>query len=434
MKNTDLKTPDVKDTSPLFGRKTIAIAIGLLVIGSAATLSFNSQAAKPPVVAAAPIPVSVAAVIEKKVTEWDDFSGRVEAIERVQIRPRISGTIDVIHFQEGQLVKKGDLLFTIDPRPYQAELARAEAALASAQAAVELSRTELERTRRLTEERAVAQRELDQRSSAFQDTSANVKAAQAAVMIARLNLQYTAITAPVSGRVSRAEITVGNLVSAGANAPALTTLVSVSPVYVNFEVDEQTYIRYAANGAVGNSGIARTPIAIGLASEEGYPHLGHLKSFDNQMDTASGTIRVRAVFDNANGLLTPGMYARVRTGGSAEQPALLINDKAVGTDQNKKYVMVVGNDNKVTYRDVQLGPMVDGLRVVRSGLKQGELIVVNGLQRVRPNDTVAPVTVAMDGQVPKTLVPGAQQEQKDGKQASLETVELKPKSARKTLI
>ncbi|HSH73451.1 MAG TPA: efflux RND transporter periplasmic adaptor subunit [Methylophilaceae bacterium] len=423
----------MKNANPLFSRKAIVVVISLLAIAAAGTVSFNSQAAKPPVVTAAPVPVTVAAVIEKKVTEWDDFSGRVEAIERVQIRPRVSGTIDVIHFQEGQMVKKGDLLFTIDPRPYQAELARAEAALASTQAAVELSRTELERTRRLTEERAVAQRELDQRNSAYLDTTANVKAAQAAVMLARLNLQYTAITAPVSGRVSRAEITVGNLVGAGVNAPALTTLVSVSPVYVNFEVDEPTYIRYAANGAAGNSGVAHTPISIGLATEEGYPHQGRIKSFDNQIDSASGTIRVRAIFDNADGLLTPGMYARVRTGGSAEQLAILINDKAVGTDQNKKYVMVVGADNKVTYRDVQLGPMVDGLRVVRTGLKPGELIVVNGLQRVRPNDTVAPDTVAMDPKAPveKTV---QQPEQQQGKQTSLKTVELIARPLKKTLI
>lgn len=435
----------MSNANTVFNRKVIVIALGALLIGAGAVVSLNSQAAKPTAAVATPAatPVTVAAVIEKKVTEWDDFSGRVEAIERVQIRPRVSGTIDVIHFHEGQLVKKGDLLFTIDPRPYQAELARSEAALASAQAAVELAKTELERTRRLTEEHAVAQRELDQRSSAFQDATANIKAAQAAVMIARLNLQYTAISAPVSGRVSRAEITVGNLVGAGESAPALTTLVSVSPVYVNFEVDEQTYIRYAANGAAGNSGVERTPISIGLASEEGYPHQGHIKSFDNQMDTASGTIRARAIFDNTDGLLTPGMYARVRTGGAAEQVAILINDKAVGTDQNKKYVMVVGADNKVTYRDVQLGPMVDGLRVVRSGLQAGELIVVNGLQRVRPNDTVAPETVAMElqpatgksaQQLDKPAQKAIEKPNEPGKQASLKTIELIPKPVKKILI
>jgi multidrug efflux system membrane fusion protein len=198
--------------------------------------------------------------------------------------------------------------------------------------------------------------------------------------------------------VSRAEITVGNLVGAGVASPALTTVVSVSPVYVSFEVDEQTYIRYAANGAVGNSGVSRLPVSIGLASEEGYPHQGQIKAFDNRLDTASGTMRVRAVFDNQNGALTPGMYARVRTGGSAAETAVLIDDRAVGNDQDKKFVMVLGADNKVTYRAVKLGPIVDGLRVVRSGLKKDERIVVNGLQRIRPNDLVTPVTVTMDGE------------------------------------
>jgi multidrug efflux system membrane fusion protein len=211
------------------------------------------------------------------------------------------------------------------------------------------------------------------------------------VMTARLNLQYTAITAPVSGRVSRAEITTGNLVGVGPNVPALTTLVSVSPVYVNFEIDEQTFQRYAAQGAAGNANVARIPVAIGLSNEEGYPHPAQLQAFDNRVDTASGTIRVRAIVNNPANLLTPGMYARVRIGGGGSKPALLIDDKAVGTDQDKKYVMVVDAANKAIYRAVALGPVIDGKRVVRSGLQQGERVIVNGLQRVRPNDLVAPV-------------------------------------------
>ncbi|HWW99899.1 efflux RND transporter periplasmic adaptor subunit, partial [Collimonas sp.] len=352
-------------STPLLSRKAIAIAVGIVILAAAGTVTLSSRAAKPAAPPQAAASVSVAAVLEKTVTEWDDFSGRVEAIERVEIRPRVAGTIDAVHFQEGQLVKKGDLLFTIDPRPYQAELARAVATQAGAQAGLSLAKTELARTSRLIEEHAVAQRELDQRNNALLEADASLKAAEAAVLSARLNLQYTAITAPVSGRVSRAEITVGNLVGAGVSFPALTTVVSVSPVYVNFEVDEQTYIRYAANGAVGNSGVKNLPVSIGLASEEGYPHQGQIKAFDNRLDTASGTMRVRAVFDNANGTLTPGMYARVRTGGAAAETAVLIDDKAVGTDQDKKYVMVLGADNKVTYRTIKLGPIVDGLRIVR---------------------------------------------------------------------
>ncbi len=387
----------MKAYMPFFSRKTIVIAVGVLVIGAAGTVSLTGRASKAPVPTATPVSVSVASALEKSVTEWDDFSGRVEAIERVEIRPRVAGTIDAVHFQEGQLVRKGDPLFTIDPRPYQAELTRAEATQAGAQARLALSKTELDRTRRLIEEHAVAQRELDQRDNALREADANLKAAEAAVLSARLNLQYTAITAPFNGRVSRAEITVGNLVGAGAAAPALTTLVSVSPVYVNFEVDEQAYIRYAANGAAGNTGIDRIPVSIGLASEEGYPRQGHLKSIDNRLDTTSGTIRVRAVFDNGNGVLTPGMYARVRMGGSAGKWAVLVDDKAVGTDQDKKYVMVVDAENKAVYRAVTLGPVVDGMRIVRSGLRKDERVVVNGLQRIRPNDVVTPVAVAMDG-------------------------------------
>ena len=385
-----------------FLRKTIAIAITIAVVGGGAAWSITSRgAAKPsgaPAAAApAPVPVSVAAVLEQPVTEWDDFSGRIEAIERVEIRPRVAGTIDAVHFQEGQIVRQGDLLFTIDPRPYQAELARAEAAQAGAVARLALAKTELDRTRRLIDEHAVAQRELDQRENALREADASLKAAEAAVQSARLNLQYTAITAPISGRASRAEITVGNLVGAGAATPPLTTLVSVSPVFVSFEIDERTFIRYAAKGAAGNSGVERIPVSLGLASEDGYPHRGRLKAFDNRLDATSGTIRVRAVFDNPNGVLTPGMYARVRTGGSTETAAILIEDKAVGTDQDKKFVMVVDAENKVRYRGVTLGPVINGLRVVRSGLAKDERIVVNGLQRVRPNDAVTPVPVAMAG-------------------------------------
>lgn len=381
----------MQTATPIFSRKWIVIAVGLAVVGTAIGISQKSEAAKPQTVATAPTPVTVAPVISRSVIEWDEFSGRVEAIEYVEIRPRVAGTIVGVHFREGQFVKAGSLLFSIDPRPFEAELARAEAEKAQAKAALDLAHTELERTRRLTEENAVARRELDQRSNAVLEADARLKAAEAAVMSARLSLQYASVTAPVSGRVSRAEITVGNLVGVGLNTPALTTLVSVSPVYVNFEIDEQTYQRYAALGAAGNANVERIPVSIGLSNEDGYPHAARLQAFDNRVDTQSGTIRVRAVVNNSDNLLTPGMYARVRIGGNGKRPALLIDDKAVGTDQNKKFVMVVGADNKASYRPVTLGPVVNGLRVVRGGLEEGERVIVNGLQRVRPNDQVAPV-------------------------------------------
>ncbi len=388
----------MQTTQLIFSRKGIAIVFGLIIIGAAVFFVRKSHASSsPPSMASAPVPVSVATVQEVSVTEWDEFSGRVQAVDRVEVRPRVSGMIVAVHFDEGQLVKQGDPLFTIDPLPFQAELARAQAMQAAAQAQLALAQTDSDRNRRLIENHSIAQSELDQSNANLLEATANLKAADAAVQTSELNLGYCEITAPVTGRVSRAEITVGNLVGAGASAPVLTTVVSVSPVYVEFDIDEQTFLRYAANGASGNTGIEHIPVSIGLANEEGYPRAAHLKSIDNHLDTTSGTIRVRAVADNASGELTPGMFARVRTGGSAAAKTILIDDRAIGTDQDKKYVLVVDGANKVAYREVKLGPIVNGLRVIRSGLQPGEHIVVNGLQHVRPDDIVAPVAVAMDG-------------------------------------
>ena len=388
----------MQTTQLIFSRKGIAIVFGMIIIGTAVFFVRKSHASSsPPSMASAPVPVSVATVQEVSVTEWDEFSGRVQAVDRVEVRPRVSGMIVAVHFDEGQLVKQGDPLFTIDPLPFQAELARAQAMQAAAQAQLALAQTDSDRNRRLIENHSIAQSELDQSNANLLEATANLKAADAAVQTSELNLGYCEITAPVTGRVSRAEITVGNLVGAGASAPVLTTVVSVSPVYVEFDIDEQTFLRYAANGASGNTGIEHIPVSIGLANEEGYPRAAHLKSIDNHLDTTSGTIRVRAVADNASGELTPGMFARVRTGGSAAAKTILIDDRAIGTDQDKKYVLVVDGANKVAYREVKLGPIVNGLRVIRSGLQPGEHIVVNGLQHVRPDDIVAPVAVAMDG-------------------------------------
>jgi multidrug efflux system membrane fusion protein len=387
-------------------RKAIVIVLGLIVLGGAAGVSFTSKASRTPGPPPGPTPVTVAPVVERAVTEWDEFSGRVQAVERVEIRPRVSGTIDAILFREGQLVHAGDPLFRIDPRPYEAERARARAALDGALARRGLARTELARAHRLIDEHAIAQREFDQSEDALHEADANVEAQQAALQSAELNLQYTAITTPVTGRISRAEITAGNLVGAGPGAPILTTVVSVSPVYLAFDMDEQTYLRYAALGAAGNSGVSRISVAAGLASEDGYPHRGRIRSIDNQLDTASGTIRVRAILDNAGGALTPGEFVRVRVGGAPNGERLLIDDRAVGTDQDKKFVMVVGPDNKASYRNITLGPIVDGLRVVRAGLHKDEHIVVSGLQRVRPNDVVAPSMTGMGstGSEPRPLV------------------------------
>ncbi|KWR91749.1 efflux RND transporter periplasmic adaptor subunit [Cupriavidus sp. IDO] len=376
-------------------RSLIAVAIAAILGVAVATSVLRprhggeARASTPP-----PAPaVEVAVVVGQTITEWDEFSGRLEAVDRVEIRPRVSGTIETVHFRDGAIVKKGDPLFTIDPRPYAAEVAHAEAALAAAQVRASHAQTEKVRAQRLLDDNAISRREFDERINAASETTADVRGAQAALELARLNLGYTRIVAPVSGKVSRAEITVGNLVAAGAASPPLTTVVSVSPVYAGFDVDEQSYLRYTAPGAGGDKN--DLPVYLGLANEDGHPHQGRIQSVDNRLDPHSGTIRVRAVFDNEDGRLLPGLYGKVKLGGGTPHPAVLVNDRAIGTDQGKKFVLVADKANKLAYREVELGPTHEGLRVVRKGLEPGETIVVSGLQRVRPGDTVTPKSVAM---------------------------------------
>lgn len=348
-----------------------------------------------------PPQVSVAAVIEKEVNEWDEFTGRLEAVDRVEIRPRVSGFIEKIYFQQGAEVKKGDLLFEIDPRPQQAELARAEADLVRAKTRLDLTQRDLARAEELVQSKAISQQAYEQMTSGRQDADAAVKAAQAAALSARLNLEYTEIRSPINGRTSRAEVTVGNLVTGGgAGSTLLTTVVSLDPIYAYFEGDEQIYLKYAElsrRGERPSSRDKRNPIYLGLSSEEGHPHQGYVDFVDNALNPETGTIRARAVFDNKERTFTPGLFARLKLVGSGTYKAMLVNDKAIGTDQSKKFVLVVGADNKALYREVKLGPVIDGLRVVKQGLSGGETIVVNGLQRVRPGDAVTPQIVSMFG-------------------------------------
>ncbi len=372
------------------------VLMGTLIVAIGGAVAwFNTPVKASPQAAAAPMamPVTVATTLERSVTEFDEYSGRLEAIERVDVRPRVSGYIESIHFTPGAIVKRGATLFVIDPKPYQADVERAEAALASAEARLALANSELARAQRLLDDRAVAQREYEERVNAQRDAQATIQSAKAALDIARLNLGYTRITAPIDGRISRAEVTVGNLVAAGAGGPSLTSIVSTSPMYATFEVDERAFLKYAGQR---DKAAKPLPVLLGLASEEGFPRKGKIEFVDNRLDPQSGTLRVRAVFDNVDGLLTPGMFARVKLGAGEAKPAILIDDRAVGTDQSRKFVFVVGADDKVAYREVKLGPLSDGLRVVRDGLAPGERIVVNGLQRVRPGALVAPNEVKMD--------------------------------------
>ncbi len=369
----------------------MAAGVSLLVI-SLATLQGQAED-KPVAVAAMPaVEVDVAPVVARKVVDWQSYSGRLEAVERVDIRPRVSGTITEVHFRNGAQVKKGDVLFTIDPAPYRAEVARAEAQLAATQARVRFTSAELDRAAKLVADSTIPRRTLDEREHNARDAQASLRAAQAELDVAKLNLSYTSVAAPISGRVSRAEITVGNVVAAGATGVPLTTLVSVSPIYASFDVDEQTYLRHIAS-VKDQTGV---PVQLGLANEAEYSRAGTIDDVDNRLDPVSGTIRVRARFDNADGLLVPGLYARVKVGGSDPQAAVMVDERAIGTDQDKKFVLVVGDDNKVSYRPVLLGSRQEGLRIVTGGLQPGERIIVNGMQRARPGDVVKPKAVAME--------------------------------------
>ena len=367
---------------PAAAAAILAVSAGLFGLHGIEAKADDAPASAQP----AATPVSVATVAESEVTAWDEFSGRLEAVERVDIRSRVAGAVQAVHFREGALVKQGDLLITIDPAPYAAEVERAEAQVASAQARQSYARSEQERARRLWDERAIAQRELDERINAGSEAEANLRAAQASLQSARLNLGYTQVRAPVSGRIGKREITVGNLVAAGPGAPVLTTLVSVSPIYASFDADEQVITRALkelGGGAGNRARIDSIPVQMGTATAGSTPFEGRLQLIDNQVDARSGTVRVRAAFDNKDGALMPGQFARIRMGQARDSSMLLVSERAIGTDQSKKYVMVVGDDNKAVYREVALGASVNGLRNVTQGLQPGERVVVNGLQHIR---------------------------------------------------
>jgi membrane fusion protein, multidrug efflux system len=376
---------------PLSRRRVAIAALAVLVVAGLGTFGAIRVDASSPAAPTIVPEVDVATVVQKTITDWQSYSGRLEAVEKVDVRSQVPGTIVSVNFRDGALVKKGDTLFVIDPRPYAAEVDRAEAQLAAAQARTGYTQSDWERAQRLLADNAIAKRDYDEKQNASREASANLKAAQAALETARINLGYTKITAPVAGRVSRAEITVGNVVSAGASATPLTTLVSVSPIYASFDADEQTYLQYLSRAKDGS----KVPVELGLADESGYSRSGIIESVDNRLDTSSGTIRVRARFDNEDGALIPGLYARVKVGGSEPHPALLIDDAAVGTDQDKKFVLVVDQGNHVVYREIAVGGMQGNLRVVKDGLKASDRIVVNGIQRIRPGDTVRAHMVPM---------------------------------------
>ena len=368
-----------------------AMMLSVLLVGCDNSVAQNAAPQAPA--------VSAVDVVVKSISQWDSFNGRIEAVESVQLRPRVSGYIDKVNYTEGQEVKKGEVLFTIDDRTYRAALEQAQATLARAKTQASLAQSEANRTDKLINTNLVSREEWEQRRSAASQAQADIRAAQAAVDTAQLNLDFTKVTAPIDGRASRALITSGNLVTAGDSASVLTTLVSQKTVYVYFDVDESTYLHYqnlARSGQGASNNHLALPVEIGLTGEEGYPHQGKVDFLDNQLTPSTGTIRMRALLDNAQRQFTPGLFARVRLPGSAEFQATLIDDKAVLTDQDRKYVYIVDKEGKAQRRDITPGRLAEGLRIVQQGLKPGDKVIVDGLQKVfMPGMPVNAKTVAM---------------------------------------
>jgi multidrug efflux system membrane fusion protein len=345
-----------------------------------------------------PAAVSVADVVSRSVVDWDEFTGRLEAVDTVEIRPRVAGYLDEVHFREGAIVQQGDVLFTIDPREYRAAVNVARANVERAETRFGLAEQELARSEMLIEARAISREELEQRRSELQQATADRAGARAQLVQAELNLGFSRITAPITGRVGAALVKPGNLVAPGQTL--LTALVSIDPMYVVFEIDEAAYLNLQSeqpNDAVLGSGEFRLPVEVGLASDTTFPYSGELDFVDNQVNSGTGTIRGRAVLANPDGRLTPGLFARVRLFRSTAFDALLIHDMAILTDQDRKYVYVVGEGNVAQRRDVELGGLVDGLRVVTSGLEATDRVVVNGVRKIFfPGMPLAPEIVPMN--------------------------------------
>jgi RND family efflux transporter MFP subunit len=335
-----------------------------------------------------PPPVSVAPATQREVQEFDEFTARLEAPDTVDVRPRVAGTVEAVRFKEGQFVRKGDPLFTIDTRAFRAEVARAEAQIAALKTQADLARTDLARSEKLVSVNAVSQQEIDQLRSSLRSAEANQKGAEAALVTARLNIEYANVTSPVSGRTSRANVTPGNLVGVG--DPVLTTVVSNDKVYAYFDASEATYLKYMRSAEP-----VSTAVQMGLSNEQGFPHTGKLDFVDNRLNPATASIRARAVFDNKGGQFTPGLYARVKLGGSNSYPGVVVPDRAITTDQTRKVVLIVGANNIVQPRPVTPGALIDGMRVVE-GVKAGELVIVDGLLRAFPGAPVTPQVLKVD--------------------------------------
>jgi len=334
-------------------------------------------------------PVSVAPAVQRSVADSEEFSGRLEAAEYVELRPRVNGTIDKLHFTDGALVRKGDLLFSIDPRPFEAEAARAQSQLTSIRARFDLAQSELARAQKLLDSQAVSKQEVDQLAASHRTSQADIQGAEAALRIARLNIEYAQVRAPIGGRVSRANVTAGNVVN---EQSVLTTIAGISKVYAYFDGSERTYLRLKEARPGGKA----PKVRMALLDEQGFPHEGEVDFIDNRLNPQTGAVRMRATFDNASGRFTPGLSARLRMESATVSEAVLVPERAIGTDQTKKFVYVVEADGKPQFREVRLGALTEGMRVVQGSVKPGEHVVFDGLQRIQPGMTVAPQVLQVD--------------------------------------
>lgn len=379
-------------------KKRSALPLILIVLllaggGAAAYFFLFKPAPAPAPVAPPPLQANVQTVTEQKVRIWNEFSGRLHAVDYAEVRPEVSGRITEVRFEDGQTVKAGDILFVIDPRPYEDAVAKAQARVAAAKASIEYTQAEQKRAEILIKAKAIAQRDFDQTASSDRVAGSTLDAAEAELKQAQLDLEHAFVKAPITGRASRAEITVGNLVQSGPAAPLLTSIASKDGIYADFEVDEQTYLATIRNAAAGNAQERLIPVQLILPGDRGHVYEGRIWSFDNRIDANSGTIRARAKFDNTDNVLVPGMFITVRLASSLEQTAILVPDRSIGSDQNKKFVYVLSEGNKVAYREVQLGKSIREQRVIESGLTPGDRVIVDGVQHARPGVLVAPTEV-----------------------------------------
>jgi multidrug efflux system membrane fusion protein len=362
-----------------------------LLVLSVFCTAFSGCNKPPPPPAAPPPPVTISKPVKKQIVEWDEYTGRTDAVESVDIRPRVSGYIDNITFKAGDRVEKGDLLFVIDPRPYKAALDQAEAQERQAQANQQLQEANFARQDRLRQTGVIAKEDYDTALSNKNQAAAQVLANSAAVESAKLNLTFTQITSPIRGRISREQVTVGNLVQT--DTTLLTNIVSIDPIYAYFNVDERAVLKYqqlVRQGKITDARLASVPVYLQLENEKGFPHEGVIDFINNQFNSSTGTLQVRGVFPNANAFLTPGSFVRVRVAGGPRHEAILVTDRAIGTDQGTKFVLVIDDQNTVAVKPVELGQEAEGLRVVRSGLTGDEQVIINGLVNARPGSKVTP--------------------------------------------